>query len=236
MATPRLTDARRTRRSPRLAGYDYRRPGAYFVTVCTAGRACVFGEVVGGVMRRSALGRIAHDEWERTFRLRPALVPDAFVVMPNHVHLLFGIPGLAEAPHPSPGRAEAPHPSPGRAEAPHPSPGRAEARLSPTPTPQTDPPPQTDPTSRADPPSPAGPSPADPPSPGGSPAGSVPAIVGGYKSAVTRRARATGVWHAGPLWQARFHDRIVRDAAEADRIRRYILQNPARWSTDVHAP
>jgi len=32
------------------------RRGAYFVTLCTHGRACLFGEVVEGVMRLNALG------------------------------------------------------------------------------------------------------------------------------------------------------------------------------------
>jgi len=36
------------RRSIRLSGYDYAQPGAYFVTICTHDRACLFGEVVDG--------------------------------------------------------------------------------------------------------------------------------------------------------------------------------------------
>ncbi|WP_420455427.1 transposase [Rubrivirga sp.] len=82
------------RRSVRLRGYAYA-GGLYFVTVCTAGRAPLFGAVVGGEVRLSAAGRLARDESGRTFRQRPTLVPDVFVVMPDHVHLLFGI-GLAD--------------------------------------------------------------------------------------------------------------------------------------------
>ena len=33
----------------------------------------------------------------------------------------------------------------------------------------------------------------------------------------------------GRLWQRSFHDHIVRDATDLDRIRRYIEANPARW-------
>ena len=36
----------------------------------------------------------------------------------------------------------------------------------------------------------------------------------------------------GKLWQRSFHDRIVRDRDELDRIRRYIVNNPARWEED----
>jgi len=35
------------RRSLRLRGYNYASPGAYFVTLCTQGRACVFGNIMG---------------------------------------------------------------------------------------------------------------------------------------------------------------------------------------------
>ena len=35
------------RRSIRLQGYDYAQAGAYFVTVCTQNRECMFGHIVG---------------------------------------------------------------------------------------------------------------------------------------------------------------------------------------------
>ena len=206
------TAMNRTRRSPRLADYDYGRPGLYFVTVCIAGRACVFGEVEGGSVVLSALGRIAHDEWGRTLALRPDLSPDVFVVMPNHVHLLFGIPGGGANSR----RAEAIR----RAEACLSRAGddEAEASLSPT---------NTDG---------AGARRGHADAPHGVPPQSVPAIVGGYKAAVTRRARVGGLWPDAALWQARFHDRIVRDQDEADRIRRYIARNPAQWAIDALNP
>ena len=36
------------RRSLRLRHYDYARVGAYFVTVCTHERRCLFGDIVDG--------------------------------------------------------------------------------------------------------------------------------------------------------------------------------------------
>jgi putative transposase len=76
------------RRSVRVAGFDYTQPGAYFVTVVTVHRDCIFGEVVNGEMRLNKLGVIARDEWFKSAFLRPyvQLNPDEFVVMPNHVH------------------------------------------------------------------------------------------------------------------------------------------------------
>lgn len=79
------------RRSIRLPLYDYSSPGLYFVTVCTAERAPLFGRVEVDVVRLSPAGHIARDEWERTSVLRPDVELDTFVVMPDHVHLLFGI-------------------------------------------------------------------------------------------------------------------------------------------------
>jgi putative transposase len=86
------------RKSPRLPTYDYRGVGIYFVTVCTHLRRCVFGEVdadsdVHGAaaVRLNPLGEVARDEWLHTLALRPYVDSHACTVMPNHVHLLFGL-------------------------------------------------------------------------------------------------------------------------------------------------
>ncbi len=78
--------SRHHRRSIRLPGYDYTRAGAYFITIVTHDRACLFGDVVDGDMRLNESGEIAHAEWRRTAAIRPRVVVDAFVVMPNHLH------------------------------------------------------------------------------------------------------------------------------------------------------
>jgi REP element-mobilizing transposase RayT len=74
------------RRSIRLKGYDYSQAGAYFVTVCTQGRACLFGQIVNGRMWMNNAGKIVRDEWLRTAAIRPNVELHAFVVMPNHFH------------------------------------------------------------------------------------------------------------------------------------------------------
>ena len=61
-------------------------------------------------------------------------------------------------------------------------------------------------------------------------AGSLSAIVRSYKSAVTRWAGLYG--YESFAWQARFHDHIVRDEPELNRIRRYIHNNPLKWALD----
>ena len=82
-----MTDIHR-RRSVRLKGYDYGLPRAYFVTLNTWQRACLFGEIVGGEMRLSPVGKIVVDELRRFGRRYPDWRLDAFVVMPNHVHMI----------------------------------------------------------------------------------------------------------------------------------------------------
>lgn len=87
------------RRSIRLPTWDYRRPAAYFVTICTHNRRCLFGEVVEGRMQLNAYGRVVAEEWNRSPSIRQEIEMDAFVIMPNHVH---GIVIIAppEAPRP----------------------------------------------------------------------------------------------------------------------------------------
>ena len=74
------------RRSIRLKGYDYTQAGAYFVTICTQGRECLFGQVVEGKMRVNPFGEIVVWAWNDLPNHNPHVELDAFVVMPNHVH------------------------------------------------------------------------------------------------------------------------------------------------------
>jgi REP element-mobilizing transposase RayT len=76
------------RRSTRLQGYDYTQHGAYFVTLCTHGRECLFGEIVNQTLVLNQYGEVVRDEWQRTAVIRPEVDLDVFVVMPNHLHFI----------------------------------------------------------------------------------------------------------------------------------------------------
>ena len=93
---------RHHRRSIRLPWYDYASGGAYFVTIVTYGRACIFGQVVDGKMRRNAIGDVVHDTWHEIPDHSPHIVMDAFVVMPNHVHGVLVLTDRVGATHASP--------------------------------------------------------------------------------------------------------------------------------------
>jgi len=55
--------------------------------------------------------------------------------------------------------------------------------------------------------------------------------IGGIKSAVTRFARENGIPFT---WQPRYHDHIVRNQNEMNRISEYIEHNPLVWESDCY--
>jgi len=79
------------RQSFRLQGYDYRREGMYFVTICTKDRLPYFGKIVDNQMILSEIGQIIHDNWYKIPQFSPHIVLDEFVVMPNHIHGILAI-------------------------------------------------------------------------------------------------------------------------------------------------
>jgi putative transposase len=74
------------RRSIRLRGYDYSQAGAYFITICTALRECVLGEICEGQMHLSAAVIAVERVWWELPTRFPAVGLDSFIIMPNHVH------------------------------------------------------------------------------------------------------------------------------------------------------
>jgi len=70
----------------RLQEYYYSLSGAYFITICTQNRECLFGDICNGEMVLDELGKIVRQCW--------LAIPDhflyarlgVFVTMPNHVH------------------------------------------------------------------------------------------------------------------------------------------------------
>ena len=174
------------RRSVRLKDYDYASVNGYFVTVCTHNRECLLGEVVDGKMRLSAYGEIAKDEWLKTASVRPNVVLDAFVVMPNHLH---GIIIIFAKNVGATRRVALPE-------------GQRNVLVR----------------------RPTGPQSA-----------SIGAIVGQFKSIVTKRINERRGTPGLPVWQRNYHEHILRDG-ELDRIREYIRNNPIQWEIDSENP
>jgi putative transposase len=68
--------------------------------------------------------------------------------------------------------------------------------------------------------------------PQGATKGSLGAIVGSIKAAVSKRVNQARGVQGLTIWQRGFHDRIIRNEAELERTRTYIENNPANWATD----
>ena len=199
----------RHRRSIRLRGWDYTAAAAYFVTIVTHERDMLFGEIVGGDVVLSMFGHIAAEEWARTAAVRVNVELDEFVVMPNHIHGIIWITGqVGDVALPADGGAR--HRLEDGARhcledgATHRLEDGARHRLAPT---------------------------------GGGrgisvAAGSLGAIVGGYKSAVARRINDLRGMPGVPVWQRNYYERIVRNERELAAIRLYIVENPRNWPVD----
>jgi REP element-mobilizing transposase RayT len=193
----------------RLKGYDYSQSGAYFVTICTYQHQSLFGTVVGGEMVINSYGKVVGEEWFKSARIRSEieLFTDEFVVMPNHIH---GIIWIVKDPSvgATHGIIRATHGNV-RATRGTERATRGIVRA----------------TQRVAPTRPCGPRP-----------GSIGAIIGQYKSAVTKRINQNRESHGEPIWQRNYHDHIIRDETELVNIRAYIADNPRRWTEDRYHP
>lgn len=193
------------RGSYRLNGYDYTLSGAYFVTICTYQRQCLFGKIHDGEMTLNDLGMTVQAYWQRLPQHFSKLTLDALVVMPNHLH---GILVIGDRSHLGElsltlmeKREVCGHEAVGfnerhdqNASSLKPKLGLAQAQ--------------------------------------GAASGSVGAIVGNFKSVSTRQINRLRNTKGKPVWQRNYHDHIIRDEAALNRIRSYIVANPRLWQAD----
>ncbi|HLD61196.1 MAG TPA: transposase [Patescibacteria group bacterium] len=207
------------RRSIRLPGADYSVPGFYFVTICTKNREHLFGKIIDGEMMLNDFGKIIHNEWARTSELRPNVIIDEFVVMPNHFHGIILITDqmvrhvdgrgvLIYAPQLSGQRlsVQQSHRSPDN-QPDNPPANRGVYQYAPTDE-----------------------------RPFVSPSQSVGAIIRGFKSATTARINTIRQTPANPVWQRNYHEHIIHNQNALNRIRQYIQGNPFNWPTDIENP
>ena len=79
------------RNSLRYPGWDYSQPCSVFVTICTAYRQPLLGEVRSGEMILSAFGNRVHQRWLELPKRFLSITLDTFVVMPDHFHSIIHI-------------------------------------------------------------------------------------------------------------------------------------------------
>lgn len=59
-------------------------------------------------------------------------------------------------------------------------------------------------------------------------------IVRSFKAEATKKIHDTGL--VDFAWLGRFYEHVIRDGEDLDRIREYILENPANWKADEYYP
>ncbi len=79
------------RRSIRLKGYDYSKPGMYYVTIVTHNHKCFFGKIENGKMILNEYGEIAQQCWTEITRRFPNIEIDEYIIMPDHIHAIIKI-------------------------------------------------------------------------------------------------------------------------------------------------
>jgi len=82
------------RRSIRLPEYDYSKPNAYFITICSFNKQMIFGKINDGKIALSKIGDIVKrylieipNHFENVFI-------DDYIIMPNHIHFIISIVGV----------------------------------------------------------------------------------------------------------------------------------------------
>jgi len=214
--------------SARLQNWDYGRHAAYFVTICTARRQHYFGDIVDGIMQLSAIGEMVNTEWLKTFEMRPDmnLTMDEYIIMPNHFHAIIIIGeneynNARDTIRTDAMRTNTPHTDAMQTNTP-----RTDALQ--TNTPRTDAmqtnTPRTDAMHCVS---------TNKKNQFGPQSKNLASIIRGFKIGVTKNARQI---HADFAWQSRYHDHIIRNDASHNRIKQYIINNPANWDKDKFCP
>jgi putative transposase len=200
----------------RAQWWDYGRAGSYFVTFNVSGKICYFGEVSDGKMVLSATGKIVQTLWKEIPERFPYLNLDEFVIMPDHVHGILvkkGDTASANSCRESSysGCAINRAPTSSKTTSSRTTNSKTtnieSATIEPT----------TESLSKS----------------GGALGHHNPMLqdtiskaIRWFKGRTTFEIRKT---HRDFSWQSRYYDRIIRDAAEYDRILRYIRENPANY-------
>ena len=198
------------RTSIRLKGYDYSQSGFYYVILCTQDRENRFGEIMDGEMVLNDAGLLVDAEWQRISVRYGHVILDTYQIMPNHLHGILQITlpnsvgtGLVPVLNFSDEFVDDVRINTDNSDA-----KTAHQNIYPSAGMGTRP----IPTGLYD-------------------------MIGTFKS-LTQNEYAFHVRNNGwlpfrkRLWQLRFHDHVIRNHDELDRIREYIIDNPINWMKD----
>jgi REP element-mobilizing transposase RayT len=190
--------------SARLKNWDYGWNAFYFVTICTANREFFFGNIVNGEMKLSEIGAKADKYWLEIPEHFPFVKLDVHVVMPNHVH------GLIIIDKPDGRNDEKNEKRNTEYNASCGAERNVERQNFASLPPQSTQSPNTK-------------------NKFGPQSQNLASIIRGFKIGVTKYAQNHNIDFA---WQSRFHDHIIRNDEEYQRIKNYIINNPKNWKDD----
>lgn len=203
--------------SHRLQGWDYSSDAMYFITLVTQGRECNLGEIVKSdgrpiEMILSDFGQIVDSEWLKSFEIRNELYLDEYIVMPNHLHAIVIIENTDDDDTNGTdvlGGSDVSDVSDvvethGRASLQSQSQSQSQSFYR---LPK-----------------------------------SISSFVGGFKSAINSKIDDYIDQHQLPIpkynrnnhfFQPNYHDHIIRNDEEYQRIKNYIINNPKKWAEDT---
>ncbi len=77
--------------SNRAQFWDYSSPANYFITICIEDRKCILGNIVNGKIVLSEFGKIVELEIKKISEYHKRIILDIWTVMPNHIHLIISL-------------------------------------------------------------------------------------------------------------------------------------------------
>jgi len=195
--------------SNRMPGWDYSGNGYYFITPVIQNMKCILGKIENGEMILSDFGKIANNEWHKSFKMRKELILDEYIMMPNHLHAIVIINKMGDSHDDSHdshddshvqthGRASlhSPH-SPQSPQSPHPNCIRKPKSLS------------------------------------SFMAGYKSAVTTKIDDFIDSHNLPIEKFNReNKFWQSNYNDHVIRDGNEYWRIKNYIKNNPKNWNED----
>ena len=198
-----------------MQNWDYAWRGKYYITICTKGRACYFGQITNGQMILSEIGEIAKREWLKSPDIRPDmnLTLDEYIIMPNHIH------GIIQIGRNSFNKFDNSNDLDRGCNCSRDAMHGVSTTGTTTGSTRT-----TDKSKGLIPPK---------RNKSGPQRKNLSSIIRGFKSVVTANVRKI---NSDFGWQPRFHDHLIRDNKSLNNIRHYIRENPKNWAEDELNP
>lgn len=77
-----------TRKNIRIQGYDYKKAGYYFITICTKDMKELFGSIIDNKMQLNEKGNIIKNIIESYNENSKNVKNEYYQIMPNHIHII----------------------------------------------------------------------------------------------------------------------------------------------------